>query len=553
MQKWLDTRPSRDALRDALRYVCQALTYLHANGIVHADLKLDNILMHGGQPLLNDFDVSRDATYCSGATTTLHSNAAGTLIYMAPELFDTASPPSSAVLSTAASDMWAFGMCALLAHYPDATPYLAPRAAHVAVPLDRDGALRSLLESLLDRTPANRPSADETLTSDYFTSSAAVASVSQSRSSDAALDAFRDHLRLLKAAKNSSWAAALRCRIDPDPDQLIASACAFFATLTGANATKTLRVTFDGERGSDAGGLTTSLYRRLFARMLEPSAALFEARGGGAYLPRVDADCVRLHSIGVAIARAIYDERVVELPLASATWKYIFGAAAADVNLGDLEAFDEQQAAQLKQLMRCPHVHTLELSFAYCGGSESVAVTDHNKSEFVRQKVAYDLVASRQAQLDALKGGFWSLAVLRKPLATLQWRDAVVLLCGASFISAAMVLASTVFEGFPLHSALATHWRTVVEAMGADDLRLLLFFATEQPAIPFGGLCNPRGHAPVDKVTVRYAGARVARDALPVSSVCTYTISVPDYESAALLERKLLTAIRESGVVFERL
>ncbi len=164
----------------------------------------------------------------------------------------------------------------------------------------------------------------------------------------------------------------------------------------------------------------------------------------------------------------------------------------------------------------------------------------------------YDLITTRAPQLDALKNGFWSLAVLRKPLATLHWRDAVVLLCGASFISGTMISQCVVFEGFSLESALPMHWRAVVERLSADDLRLLLYFATEQPTIPFGGLCNPRGHAPVDKITVR-CGSRMTADALPISSVCTYTITVPEYPTAAQLESKLLLAIRESGAVFERL
>jgi hypothetical protein len=36
MQKWLESKPSRDKMRSAFRGVCQAITFLHSNGIIHA-------------------------------------------------------------------------------------------------------------------------------------------------------------------------------------------------------------------------------------------------------------------------------------------------------------------------------------------------------------------------------------------------------------------------------------------------------------------------------------------------------------------------------------
>jgi hypothetical protein len=49
------------------------------------------------RPVLNDFDVSRDSTYISSNTTTIsgHANPAGTLMYMAPELFEVKSAASA--------------------------------------------------------------------------------------------------------------------------------------------------------------------------------------------------------------------------------------------------------------------------------------------------------------------------------------------------------------------------------------------------------------------------------------------------------------------------
>src|SRR5436305_1153160 len=162
--------PVGDTVR-ILRDVCDALAYAHGHGVVHRDVKPDNVLLSGKHALVTDFGVAKAVSSSSGAgTLTSLGMALGTPAYMAPE--QAAGDPTV----DHRADLYAVGALgyALLA---GRTPFggLSPQgmlAAQVTATPDpvtqhRDSvppALAALIMRCLAKHPADRPqSADDVL------------------------------------------------------------------------------------------------------------------------------------------------------------------------------------------------------------------------------------------------------------------------------------------------------------------------------------------------------------------------------------------------------
>src|SRR5215211_5748676 len=162
--------PIHDAVKILLE-VTDALAYAHEHGVVHRDIKPDNVLLSGRHALVTDFGVAKAVSEATGRhTLTTAGVALGTPTYMAPEQAAAERHTDHRV------DLYALGAMGyeLLAGRP---PFVASTAqevlaAHVTRAPEPLQALRpscppmlaQLIMRCLEKKPSDRPqSADELL------------------------------------------------------------------------------------------------------------------------------------------------------------------------------------------------------------------------------------------------------------------------------------------------------------------------------------------------------------------------------------------------------
>jgi serine/threonine-protein kinase len=154
-----------------LRDVADALSYAHRHGVVHRDIKPDNILLADGHALVTDFGVARALSDAVGPSTLTASGLAiGTPLYMAPE------QAAGSQATDHRADIYALGvlgyeMAAGAPPFTGTTPQavLAAKLTETPTPLvkkrpDTPPALAAIVGRCLERDPLDRfQSAEELL------------------------------------------------------------------------------------------------------------------------------------------------------------------------------------------------------------------------------------------------------------------------------------------------------------------------------------------------------------------------------------------------------
>lgn len=160
--------PARDVVR-ILHDVVDALAYSHARGIVHRDIKPDNILTSGMHALVTDFGVAKAlsaAIPMAGGTTT--GMAIGTPAYMAPEQL-AADPAADHRVDIYAVGLLAYELLTGRSPFGGSSPQATMAAQLTETPkpphqfADIPEALSAVIMHCLEKDSAKRPQSAQAL------------------------------------------------------------------------------------------------------------------------------------------------------------------------------------------------------------------------------------------------------------------------------------------------------------------------------------------------------------------------------------------------------
>lgn len=176
-RKTLDGYPRRVKVQVA-HDILSAIQFLHANGILHRDIKPDNVLLdfdgeESVRAVLIDFSLAKpidDTIFRGGPTTpaldlyekTGHTGEVGTMVYTAPEVLDEETGYGTAV------DIWSVGVVLLELLTNQFIAATKPKQILQAIStakeaLPRDQPFPELVRALLQIDPVDRPTAHQAL------------------------------------------------------------------------------------------------------------------------------------------------------------------------------------------------------------------------------------------------------------------------------------------------------------------------------------------------------------------------------------------------------
>ncbi|KAG6617134.1 HECT E3 ubiquitin ligase [Phytophthora cinnamomi] len=328
---------------------------------------------------------------------------------------------------------------------------------------------------------------------------------------------------------------------------------------SGAELRRKLHISFTGEEGIDAGGVTREWYMILAREMFNPNYVLFtSAADSPTFQPNplsyVNKDHLSYFEfVGKVLGKAVADGQLLDAHFTRSFYKHIL---QLPISYHDMEAIDPEYYRNLHSILDNSIVDLgLDLTFSaeqsnfgkvevvdLIPNGRNVTVTDENKMEYVKLVTHHRMATGIRQQIDAFLKGFHQL-VPPELIAIFNENELELLISGMPEIDIDDLKANTEYANYkPTDSVIRWFWN-VLYSFTHEERALFLQFVTGTSKVPLEGFKALEGMRGTQKFNIHKAFGN--NSALPFNQ-----LDLPEYESEEKLKQCLLLAIREGSEGF---
>lgn len=320
-----------------------------------------------------------------------------------------------------------------------------------------------------------------------------------------------------------------------------------------------LEITFKGESGVDAGGLTREWYQVLSRQIFNPDYALFlpVASDKTTFRPNRTSGINPEHLsffkfVGMIIGKAIRDQCYLDCHFSREVYKNILGRPVA---LKDMESLDLDYYKSLVWILENDITDVIEETFSVEAddygehkiielaenGSE-IAVTEENKQDYVKRIVEYKLQTSVKEQMANFLQGFYALIPVEL-ISIFDEQELELLISGLPDIDVDDWKNNTTYVNYTSNCKQISYFWRAVRSFDLEERAKLLQFVTGTSKVPLNGFKELTGVSGVCKFSIHRDYGHAER--LPTSHTCFNQLNLPSYNSYETLRGSLLLAVNE--------
>lgn len=325
-----------------------------------------------------------------------------------------------------------------------------------------------------------------------------------------------------------------------------------------------ISVTFTGEEGMDAGGLTREWYTVLAREIFDERYALFTSMGSTVtFQPYALSSLNPEHLdyfkfVGRIIGKALCDGQLLDAHFTRTFYKHILGLP---VSYHDLEAIEPDYYKSLSQILEYPlddiglDEMTFSADFNELGqvttvdlieNGRNILVTDDNKLLYVQLIAHHRTTTAIRKQIDAFLEGFHEL-VPPELISIFDAQELELLISGLPDIDLDDLRAHTDYSGYKSGDLQITWFWNVLRGFSKEEKALFLQFVTGTSKVPLEGFGNLTGSDGPRRFNIQKAfGSHL----LPCAHTCFNQLDLPEYKTEEDLKEKLLICIREGSEGF---